>query len=113
MLAHPAKLWRISTDLFTPNGYRYGAKMSTHNRFVPLEEPQRHVINPTNPGGALYDGIEDRLHVGGRAADDAEHFSRCCLVLQGFAQFRITFLQLVKQPDILDRDHSLIGKGCH
>src|SRR5262249_25149814 len=80
MLAHPAKLWRISTDLFTPNGYRYGAKMSTHNRFVPLDEPQRHVIDPANPRRALDDGIEHWLNVRRRAADDADHLGRSSLM---------------------------------
>ena len=31
---------------------------------VPLAESQQHIINPTNPRGALDDGVEDRLHVG-------------------------------------------------
>ena len=56
---------------------------------VPLTESQHHVIDPTNPGRALDDGVEDRLHVRGRAADDAEHLGRCRLMLQGLAQFRI------------------------
>ena len=54
-----------------------------------LAESQHHVIDPTNPRCALDDGIEDRLHVRGRAADDAEHLGRCRLMLQGLAQFRI------------------------
>ena len=63
--------------------------MSPRNHSAPLAESQHHVINPTNPGGALDDGVEDRLHVRGRAADDAEHLGRCGLMLQGLAQFRI------------------------
>ncbi|TKS58070.1 MAG: hypothetical protein EWM72_03243 [Nitrospira sp.] len=61
--------------------------MSPRNKTVPLAESQHHVIDPTNPGGALDDGIEHRLHVGRRAADDAEHLGSCRLMLQGFAQF--------------------------
>ena len=79
--------WLINTDLDAAN--RYGTKMSPRNHQVPLVESQHHVIDPTNPGGALDDGIEHRLHVGGRAADDAEHFGRRRLMLQGLAQFRI------------------------
>ena len=41
---------------------------------------------PTNPRRALNDGVEHRLHVRGRAADDAEHLGGRCLVLQSFAQ---------------------------
>ena len=81
MFANPANLWLIHTDLDSADGY--GTKMSPQNRSVPLVESQRHVIDPTNPGGALDDGVEDRLHVRGRAADDAEHLGRCRLMLQG------------------------------
>ena len=87
MLAHPAKLWLINTDLDAASGYGYGTKMSPRNHSVPLVESQHHVINPANPGGALDDGVEDRLHVRGRTADDAEHLGRCRLMLQGLAQF--------------------------
>ena len=73
----------INTDLDAAN--RYGTKMSPRNHDVPLAESQHHVINPTNPRGALDDGIEDRLHVRGRAADDAEHLGGCGLMLQGLA----------------------------
>ena len=58
----------------------------------PVAESQHHVINPTNPGGALDDGIEHRLHVRRRAADDAEHLGRCRLMLQRLAQFCIALL---------------------
>src|SRR5262249_49911036 len=71
MLAHPAKLWRINTDPFTPNGYGYGTNMSPRNQTIPLAESQRYIINPTNSCCAFYDGIEDRLHIRRRAADNA------------------------------------------
>ena len=60
----------------------------------PLAESQHHVINPTNPRGALDDGVEHRLHVRRRAADDAEHLGRCRLMLQGLAQFCVALLQI-------------------
>ena len=85
MLAHPAILWLINTDFDACNGY--GTKMSPRNHSVTLVESQHHVINPTNPGGALDDGVEHRLHVSRRAADDAEHLGRRRLMLQGLAQF--------------------------
>ena len=76
-----------------------------------LVESQHHVIDPTNPGGALDDGVEDRLHVRGRAADDAEHLGRCRLMLQRLAQFRVALLQFLEQPHVLDGDHRLVGEG--
>ena len=85
--------------------------MSPHNHSVPLMESQHHVINPTNPRGALDDGVEHRLHVRRRAADDAEHLGRCRLMLQGLAQFCVALLQFLEQPHVLDRDDRLIGEG--
>ena len=109
MLTHPAKLWIINTDLEADNGY--GTKMSPRNHSIPLAESQHHIINPTNPRGALDDGVEDRLHVRGRAADDAEHFGRCRLMLQGFAQLCVALLEFLEQPHVLDGDDGLVGEG--
>ena len=85
--------------------------MSPRNHSVLLAESQHHVIDPTNPGGALDDGVEDRLHVRGRAADDAEHLGGCRLMLQRFAQFCVALLEFLEQPHVLDGDNRLVGKG--
>ena len=85
--------------------------MSPRNQSVSLAESQHHVIDPTNPRRALDDGVEDRLHVRRRAADDAEHLGRCRLMLQRLAQFCIAFLQFFEQAHVLDGDDSLIGEG--
>ena len=85
--------------------------MSPRNQNVPLVESQHHVINPTNPRRALDDGVEDRLHVRGRAADDAEHLGRCRLMLQGLAQFCVALLDFLEQPHVFDGDHRLVGEG--
>src|SRR5262245_19729502 len=115
MLAHPGILCPINTDLKTSKRYR--TKMSTRNHHLPFTKSQHHIINPTNPCSALDDRIEHRLHVRGRAADDAEDFGSRSLMLQRFAQFRVGGLQLsrlafylLKQMDILHRDADLI---CH
>ena len=65
--------------------------MGPRNPQVSLMQPQLHVIIPANPGRALNDSVKDRLHVGGRAADDAKYFRCCGLMLQRLAQFRIPF----------------------
>src|SRR5262250_285984 len=109
MLAHPAKVWLIHTDLDAADGY--GAKMSPRNHSVPLLESQHHVIDQTNPGRALNDGIQYRLYVGRRAADDAEHLGCCGLMLQCFAQFCIAFLDLFEQTDVFDGDDGLVSEG--
>ena len=61
---------------------RYRTKMGALNHRVALTKSQHHVINAANPCGAFDDGVEHRLHVRGRAADNAEHLGRCGLMLQ-------------------------------
>ena len=85
--------------------------MSPRNHSVALVESQHHVVNAANPRRALDDGVEHRLHVGGRAADDAEHLGGRRLMLQRLAQFCVALLNLFEQADILDRDHCLVGEG--
>src|SRR5262245_46692520 len=79
MLTHPAILWLINTDFDAAN--RHGTKMSPRNHHVPLAKSKYHIINPANPCRALDDGIEDRLHVSGRTANDAEHLGSRRLML--------------------------------
>ncbi len=85
MLDYPAKSWFINTDLFVGKTYGYRTEPRPRNEIVPVAKSQPQIIDSTNPGGALDDGIEDRLHVRRRAADDAEHLGRRCLMLQRFA----------------------------
>src|SRR6185437_11034865 len=108
MLAHPLILWLIDTDLEAAHGY--GTKMSLRYHTLTVVESQHHIIDPTNPGGALDDGIEHRLHVRGRTADDTEHLGSGGLVLQRLAQFCVALLQLVEEPYVLDGNDCLIGK---
>ncbi len=85
--------------------------MSPRNMLIALAESQHHVIDPANLRRALDDSIEYRLHVGRRAADDAEHLGRRRLMLQRLAQFRVAFLDFFEQPHVFDGDHRLVGKG--
>ena len=109
MLAHPAICG--SSILISTRPGRYGTKMSPRNHSVALAEPQHHVINPTNPRGALDDGVEHRLHVRRRAADDAEHLGRCRLMLQASRNSALRSWSLLEQSHVLDGDYRLIGEG--
>ena len=84
--------------------------MSPRNHGVSLAESQHHVIDPTNPGGALDDGVEHRLHVRRRTADDAEHLGRGRLMLQRLAQLGVALLDLFEQPHVFDRNDRLVGE---
>ena len=77
----------------------------------PSLESQHHVIDPTNPRRALDDGVEHRLHVRRRAADDAEHLGRRRLMLQRLAQFRVALAEFLEQAHVLDGDDGLVGEG--
>ena len=85
--------------------------MSPRNHSVTVVESQYHVVDSTNPRGALDDGVEHRLHVRRRAADDAEHLGRRRLMLQRLAQFSVALLEFLEQPHILDRDDCLVGES--
>src|SRR5262249_33258915 len=109
MLANPANLWFIKTNLDAANRYR--AKMSPENRRIPFAEPQPHIINPADPSRALNNGVEHRLHIRWRAADDAEHLRCRRLMLQSFTQLCVALLDLFEQAHVLDGNHCLICKG--
>src|SRR5262249_23272055 len=111
MLAHPRKSWIINTDLFAT--YGYGTKMSPQNQSVSLAESQRHIINPTNPCGALDDSVKDRLHVGGRPADNAQNLRGRCLMLKRLSQLGVAVLDLLEQPHVFDGDDGLISESRH
>ena len=68
--------------------------MSARNHRIAFNEPQHDVIDAANPRRALDDGVQDRLHVSRRTADDAEHFRGCCLMLQRFGELTPAILQL-------------------
>ncbi len=98
MLAHPADDCRlIDTDLDPPSW----VWISDQNEPAkPVAFPSRsrshHVINPTNPGGALDDGVEHRLHVRGRAADDAEHLGWLRSDAPALRATRVALLQFLE-----------------
>ncbi len=109
-LAHPAtSVATVDTDLDAANGYR--TKVSAASKQISHRRAQHHVIDPTNPRGALDDGVEHRLHVRRRAADDAEHLGRRRLMLQRLAQFRVALAEFLEQAHVLDGDHGLVGEG--
>src|SRR4030095_5660273 len=109
MLAYPGNAWIIDAYCIGANPYR--TKMGPGNHTVCFSESQIHVIDPTTPGRALADSIEHRLHVGRRAADDAEHLGGCRLMLQRLTQFCIALLDLLEEAHILDGDYGLVGEG--
>src|SRR5215470_7972064 len=103
MLPHPTDRWSVNADLDWALGY--GTKMGSRNHSVSILESQQHIINPTHPSGALDDGVEHRLHVRRRAADDAKHFGRRRLMLQRLPQLRVARFEFLKQSDVFNSNH--------
>src|SRR5215467_12005703 len=62
------------------------------------------------PGGCFDHGVQHRLHIGGRAADDVEYVAGRGLVFQRFFEVARAGLQFAEQPRILDGDHRLVRK---
>ena len=56
VLAHPAKMRLINTNLAAGGGY--GTEMSPRNNHGPFAQSQCQVFNSTNPRGALDDGVK-------------------------------------------------------
>ena len=69
--------------------------MRPRNDHVTIEKSQHDVIDAANPRRALDDRVEDRLHVRGRATDDAEHLRRRRLMLQRFSELTSAIFQLL------------------
>jgi hypothetical protein len=62
-------------------------------------------VRIAKPDRLFEDGLEHRLHVGRRGADDLENPRRRRLLFE-------RLLGLVEQARVLDRDHRLVGKGA-
>src|SRR6202043_1101503 len=56
------------------------------------------------------EGVEHRLQVEGRAADDLEHVAGRGLVFERFFEIAGALAQFAEQPRILHRDHRLRRK---
>src|SRR5262245_14331836 len=69
------------------------------------------ILGAAQAEGARRDDLEDRLGVGLGAADSAQHLSGRRLPGKRIGQLGVPQLQFLEQPDILDRDDSLVGEG--
>ena len=70
----------------------------------------RAVSGVAEPGGRFGEGVEHRLQVEGRAADDLEHVAGRGLVFERLLEVAGALAQFVEQPRVLHRDHRLGGE---
>ena len=71
---------------------------------IPVDECQAYRGIRKKIQGALHDRVENWLSICRRIADHLQNLGRCCLLLERLACF-------IEQPDILDRDHCLVGEA--
>ena len=69
------------------------------------------IVRFTKPSGAFRDRIQHWLYFRRRTGDDTQNFTRRRLLFQRLGEISIPFLQLLKQPHVLDGDDCLIGEG--
>src|SRR5262245_7132720 len=79
--------------------------------YVCIVQVQYGELCTTEPGRIRQHGLEHRLQLAGRAADDLQHLRGRRLLLQRFRELARARLHLIEQPHVLDRDHRLVGEG--
>ena len=82
---------------------RAGCRRWRRSPYAALAAKQRAVPGLADPHSVFQHGLEHRLELARRAADDAKHFGGRGLLLQQFAQ-------LAEQAGVLDRDDGLLGE---
>jgi hypothetical protein len=77
---------------------------------IAVETENAGVARLAQPRGASRDGIEDRLDVRRRAADDAQNLTGGRLLVERLRQLAVTRPKLSEQADVLDGDDGLGGE---
>ena len=69
------------------------------------------VLGVAESRGVLRNGVQHRLEVRRRTADNPEDLAGGGLLLQRLGQLSVPSLNLFEQADVLDGDHGLVGEG--
>src|SRR6266516_1540843 len=94
--------------------------MCFHQQVITVPQQNRHVIGNAKAAGNARDGLQHRLKIEFRSADDCQHLTDRSLILQRFREFVGTFGDLacarllgLEETAVLDRDHRLIRERRH
>src|SRR5262245_33986419 len=79
-------------------------------KYVPVIQVQRAELGTTEPSRVREHGLEHRLQLARRAANDTEDLGCRSLLLERLGELARARLHLVEQPHALDGDHRLVGK---
>src|SRR5262245_31340097 len=78
---------------------------------VSIVQAQSAKLSVAEPCCVRQHGLENRLQLSRRTADDLQHLRGRGLLLQRLGQFGRARLHLVEQAHVLDRNHRLVGEG--
>ena len=80
-----------------------------------ISAPEVHCneIGADKPGRGRGEGVEHRLQIERRAADDLEHVGGRGLLGERLLDLPGARLHLVEQANVLDRNHGLVGESSH
>src|SRR6202171_5636033 len=112
---------RLSIDDGTPGGPvtanrlplpndRNRSGLRLENEVLAVLQHDQRVVGRAKLAGAFDDGFEDRPDISGRRSNHAEDVATSCLVRQCLREVAGLGLNFVEQPDVLDRDHGLVGE---
>src|SRR5713226_6758766 len=87
------------------------AVVSCEAEDLAIEPPNESLPGGAEPCRVLHQRLQDRVKIEGRAANHLEDFARRRLLVQRLREVRVPRLQLLEQPDVLDRDDRLVGEG--
>src|SRR3974390_1698815 len=77
---------------------------------IVLDQNHRSEFGAANAGRVFEHLVEYGSQIARRRTDDLQHFGRCSLLLQRFAQIIRALLHFIEQPRILDGDDRLVRK---
>ena len=84
--------------------------VSVQTKSVTIDMTYVRISSIAQPGSALRDRLQNRLNISRRTGDHAQNFTGRRLLFQRLGEIVVTLLQFLKQPDVLDGDHRLVGK---
>src|SRR5262245_11488930 len=98
--------------------FRLGITGSYEAVLAMLQSENQSIVGLAKAAGGLDDGVEDRLQLRRRTADNVKDFAGRGLILQRltkllrtFSEFTRSLLLRLEQPRVLDGDDCLVGKG--
>src|SRR5262249_53373752 len=88
------------------------AKRSCGIKRVTIITKQHTKLGLANPHSILQHGLEHEFQIARRTRNNSQHLRSRRLLLQRLGKLARALLLGLEQPNVLDRDHRLVGKGA-